>query len=222
VRNPVRGEADAFYIAYGGAVLIGVSIAVGALVDPLVGAALFVGGLIGAFAWDIATKDPNRRRPFAEAASVGRAETSPHRRVLVVANRTLAGEALRSEVRNRAQEGAAVRIVAPILTSRAHYIATDVDSELQEARERLASVLAWAQGEGLKVTGKVGDPITALGAIEDELRLFGADEVVISTHPPGKSNWLETGILERLREELDIPVRHVIVDLDREHQTTGS
>jgi hypothetical protein len=61
----------------------------------------------------------------------------------------------------------------------------------------------------------VGDPSTALGAIEDELRLFGADEVIISTHPPGKSNWLETGIVERLRDELDIPVTHLVVDLDR-------
>ena len=51
----------------------------------------------------------------------------------------------------------------------------------------------------------------ALGAIEDELRLFAADEVLISTYPPGTSNWLETNIVGRLQEELDIPVTHVIV-----------
>ncbi len=79
----------------------------------------------------------------------------------------------------------------------------------------LREALAWAREEGLDATGKVGDPNVALGAIEDELRLSGADEVVISTHPPGQSNWLETGIVERLREELDIPVTHLIVDRDR-------
>jgi hypothetical protein len=213
MRNPVRGEADAFYIAFGGAALIGASIVLGALVDPLVGVALFVGGLIGAFMWEISTKDPNRRRPLAEAASQGGlAAPGAQRRVLVVANRTLQGEELRAQLRNRAEDGAALRVLAPILTSRSHYMATDVDKELEEARERLAQALAWAQGEGMHVTGKVGDPIVALGAIEDELRLFGADEVIISTHPAGKSNWLETGIVERLREELDIPVTHVVVD----------
>jgi GABA permease len=222
MRNPVRGEADAFYIAYGGAVLIGASIALGALVDPLVGVALFAGGLIGAFAWDMSTKDPNRRRSLAEAAFEGRRATpDTQRRVLIVANRTLAGEELHDEVRKRAADGATLRVVAPILTSRAHYIATDVDSELKEARERLAHAIAWAQGEGYEVTGKVGDPIAALGAIEDELRLFGPDEVIISTHPPGKSNWLETGIVERLRDELDIPVTHVVVDLEHA-QTTAN
>jgi hypothetical protein len=38
--------------------------------------------------------------------------------------------------------------------------------------------------------------------------------VIISTHPPGRSNWLETGIVERLRDELDVPVTHVVVDLE--------
>jgi hypothetical protein len=52
-------------------------------------------------------------------------------------------------------------------------------------------------------------------AIEDGLRRFGADEVIVSTHPPGKSNWLESGLVERLREELDLPVTHVVVDRSR-------
>jgi hypothetical protein len=75
----------------------------------------------------------------------------------------------------------------------------------------LAGAFAWAEAEGVAVTGKVGDANAALGAIEDELRRYGADEVIISTYPPGESNWLETGIVERLRDELDIPVTHVVM-----------
>jgi hypothetical protein len=131
--------------------------------------------------------------------------------VLVVANRTLHGEELRSELRRHAGTAAEVHIVAPILCSRAHYLASDVDAELDEARDRLRGALAWAEAEGVDVTGTVGDPNAALGAIEDELRLHGADEVIISTYPPGRSNWLETGVVERLRDELDIPVTHVVV-----------
>jgi hypothetical protein len=216
VRNPVRSEADAFHIAFGSAALLAVSVGLGALLTPLVGVALVVGAFAGALVWEIATKDPDRRRPLREAAADGRL-APPHgrRRVLVVANRTLHGEALRAELARRAAEGSELRIVAPIVVSRVHYFASDIDRELREARERLREMLAWARAEGLDATGTVGDPNVALGAIEDELRLSGADEVIISTYPLGRSNWLETGIVERLREELDIPVSHLVADAEQ-------
>ncbi len=222
MRNPIRNETDAFYLAVGGAGLTGLSLALGGLVNPAAGVALFVGGLIGALVWELLSKDPNRRRPLREAAAEGRrAAPAPRDRVLVVANRTLQGEDLEAILRSRAERGAELRVVVPILVSRARYIASDVDREIQDAGERLATALAWAQDAGFEASGKVGDPNVALGAIEDELRLFAADEVVISTLPPGKSNWLETGIVKRLREELDIPVTHVIVDLDRARPATA-
>jgi hypothetical protein len=217
VRNPVRSETDAFHIAYGTAAVACASVVLGVLVTPLAGVALFAGAVAGAFIWEIATKDPERRRPLREAAAAAPGVApGGARRVLVVANRTLRGEALRAEVARRGREGAELHFVAPILTSRVHYIASDVDAELRDARERLNDALAWARAEGLTASGKVGDPNVALGAIEDELRLSGADEVIVSTHPPGRSNWLETGILERLRDELDVPITHVVVDLERE------
>ena len=52
--------------------------------------------------------------------------------------------------------------------------------------------------------------------MEDALRRFPADEVIISTHPPGRSNWLERDVVERARERFDMPVTHVVVDLERE------
>jgi hypothetical protein len=216
VRNPVRSEADAFHIVFGTAAVIAASVIAGALTVPLVGVALFVGAVAGALFWELRTQDPDRRRPLREAAQQGdRFARGDRRRVLVVANRTLRGEELRSELLRQAASGAELRIVAPILCSRAHYIASDIDSELREARSRLADALEWAAGEGLAASGVVGDPNVALGAIEDELRRSGADEVVVSTHPPGQSNWLETGIVDRLREELDIPVTHLVVHLER-------
>jgi hypothetical protein len=210
MRNPVRSEADAFHIAVGSTALVVGAVVLGAFVAPLLGVALLLAGVAAAVFWEVSTKDPDRRRPLREAAS----EARPHEgrtRVLVVANRTLGGQELRDELRRRAATGAELHVVAPILCSRAHYIASDVDAELGEARERLATALAWAEAEGVAVTGKVGDANAALGAIEDELRQYGADEVIISTYPRGESNWLETGIVERLREELDIPVMHVVV-----------
>ena len=218
MRNPIRNETDAFYLAVGGSGLTGAALALGALVDPIAGAALFAGGLIGAGMWELSTKDPDRRRPLHDAAAEGRRDATPGgpRKVLVVANRTLQGEELESTLRRRAADGAELRIVAPILVSRVHYLASDVDRELAEAHERLAGALAWAEAQGLQASGKVGDPNAALGAIEDELRQFAADEIVISTYPAYSSNWLETGIVGRLREELDLPVTHVVVEPDLE------
>ena len=219
MRNPIRSETDAFYLALGGAALTGASVAVGAALNPPAGVTLFVGGVVGAVLWDVASKDPAKPRPVEAAAAQGRRHPSAPGGVLVVANRTLQGGPLEEELRRRAADGAKLRVVAPILVSRARYIASDVDSELAEARERLAALLAWARSEGIEATGKVGDPNVALGAIEDELRTFVAEEVVISTYPPGQSNWLETGVVERLREELEIPVTHVVVDPDRDPAT---
>lgn len=162
--------------------LIGCSAALGALIDPLVGVALFAGGLIGAFVWDTSTSGPDRRRPLREAADAAPRPGGAHPRVLVIANRTLAGAQLRDELHRRSAQGAELHFVAPILASRSHYIASDVGRELEQARERLDAALAWARAEGMKAGGRVGDPNAALGAIEDELRT--ADEVIISTHTP--------------------------------------
>jgi hypothetical protein len=216
MRNPVRSETDAFHITVGCAALVVASLVVGSLLDPLVGVALFVGAVVGAVLWEISTKDPDRRRPFLEAASEAPpGKGAKTRRVLVVANRTLHGAELRAELHRRAAAATELHIVAPILCSRIHYLTSDIDKELDEARDRLSTTLAWARAEGMAVTGKVGDANAALGAIADELRQHGADEVIISTYPRGKSNWLETGIVERLRDELDIPVTHVVVQPER-------
>jgi GABA permease len=222
VRNPVRSETDAFHIAVGSAVVLGAAVWLGALLTPLAGIALCVGAIAGAFIWEIGTTDPDRRRPLREAAAAGRRNASGEQRcVLVVANRTLRSDTLRAEIARRARDGADVHVVAPILASRLHYVASDIDVELREARARLNDTLAWARAEGLQLTGRVGDPSIALGAIEDELRLAGADEVIISTLAPSKSNWLETGIVERLRDDLDIPITHKVVDVEAPRVTAS-
>ena len=63
------------------------------------------------------------------------------------------------------------------------------------------------------VTGSDADP---LQAIEDAVRTFGPDEIIISTHPAGRSHWLERGIVAGARERFAVPITHVVVDLDAE------
>jgi hypothetical protein len=214
VDSPVRGETVAFYITVASAVLMGSCLALGAMLGETAGLALFAAALIVAGIRGLAAR--GAARSFSLSGTGAEAEDAPtRRRILVVANRTLDGEELRALLRQRADDGTKFRVVAPILASRIHYLTSDIDEESEEAQRRLLTLLAWALGEGLDASGKVGDPHAALGAIEDELRLFGPDEVIVSTYPPGRSNWLERGILERLRAQLDIPVTHVTVEAAR-------
>ena len=54
--------------------------------------------------------------------------------------------------------------------------------------------------------------------MEDALRLFGADEIIISTHPEGRSHWLEQKVVESARERFAVPITHVVVDLEAEQR----
>ena len=65
---------------------------------------------------------------------------------------------------------------------------------------------------GLRARGEVGDG-EPLQAIDDALRTFAPDELVISTHPEGRSHWLERNVVEEARARFDLPVTHVVVDL---------
>jgi len=213
MRVPIKSEADAFRVTFGAAVVIFAAVVLGAAVDPIVGLALVAGVVAGILGWELLTRDPDRPtlrelRPEA-AASDGR------HRLLVIANQTVAGDELRQEIADRAGHDGVVRVVAPCLPSRAHYLASDIDRELADAQRRLDDTLAWLHEQGLEATGRVGD-LTPRQAIEDELRTFAADELIVSTHPARRSHWLESGLLDQARRELDIPVAHVVVDLERQ------
>jgi len=135
------------------------------------------------------------------------------RKVLVIANETVAGRELMDAVKERA-EGGEVLVVAPALNTRLRHLFADVDKAREAAEGRLHESLKHLDEAGIHARGAVGDtdPVRAMG---DALFEFDADEIVISTHPPGRSNWMEKGVVERAREETDVPITHVVVDLER-------
>ena len=55
-------------------------------------------------------------------------------------------------------------------------------------------------------------------AVEDALRAFGADELISSTPPEGRSHWLERGIVASARERFAVPVTHGVVDLEADRE----
>ena len=144
------------------------------------------------------------------------------RRILVIANETCAARGVVDEVRYRAGdgEGAEVVVVAPALARNRleHWLASDSERRQGEAAQRLEDSLRAFEAAGMNARGHLGDqdPIQAL---DDALRVFEPDEIVISTHPPARSNWLEKQIVRKARERYSIPVTHVVVDLLHESTT---
>jgi hypothetical protein len=105
----------------------------------------------------------------------------------------------------------------PALTASAlEHWSSDVDAALADARSRLDESLRAMRTAGLNASGHVGDHHEPGAALEDALREFPADEVIISTHPPARSRWLEGGVVERAKREVPLPVTHVVVDLEAE------
>jgi len=212
MRIPFKTETDAFRVAVALGSLAGASILVGLLASRAYGVVVFAAGIAAGVTFELAGREADRRFALREAAH------APHRHgasggkrhILVVASEKLAGEELRNELRTAGGASVELDVLAPILASRSHYWASDVDRELEEARARLEASLAWAAEQGLAAKGEVGDP-DPLVAIEDELRDFGADEVIIATHPRERTSWLARRMLGHLQRELDVPVREIAV-----------
>jgi hypothetical protein len=136
----------------------------------------------------------------------------------VIANETVGGRPLREEIRARA-EGyqEEVLVVCPALNSPLKHWTSDEDQARAAAHKRLNESLRRLEGAGIRAFGEVGDG-DPLQAIEDALRTFGADEVIISTHPPGRSHWLERGVVNAARQRFAVPITHVVVDLEAERE----
>jgi hypothetical protein len=216
MRNPFKSEADAFQLVLLAIGYFGL-IVIAAAINRWVGLAVF--GLLtaGAVAWILRA----RREPPVRTAPLRRSAPG-ERRILVIANETVGGETLREEIRRRAEAyEERVRVICPTLLSRVRYFASDEDSARRQAQERLEHSLTRLREVGVTCEGVVGEA-DPLQAIEDALRTFGADEIIISTHPEGRSLWLERGIVQGARERFDVPITHVVVDLAAEHEEVRS
>ena len=211
--NPFRSEAEAFRFLIRTIAYFAV-IAVAALINTWLGVAVFVVAT-GVIVWWLFFRGVSER-PI-QRAPAHRGGAGEHR-ILVVANETVGGATLRDRIRERS-EGvrAEVLVVAPALNTPIRHWASDEDGARAVAEARLEESLALLRSGGVNARGEVGDA-EPLQAIEDALRTFGADEIIISTHPEGSSQWLERGVVSAARERFAVPITHVVVDLDADRE----
>ncbi len=217
MRNPIRSETDAFRLTVATLAIALIGALIGWLASPAAGvivfAVLVLMGLVTYLDARSGSGWHEAAAPLREAAQ----ERHPHgpgahtRHVLVVANAPLCGEPLRQRLMDAGDLDVEVDVVAPMLASRVHVATGDIDDELRRARMRLEQSLEWLHAEGFAARGEVGDPDTTM-AIADELRDFGADEVIVVTaggeEPADGSR--ERAELDRLRVELDVPVTYAL------------
>ncbi|HEY7381464.1 MAG TPA: universal stress protein [Gaiella sp.] len=209
MKNPFRDEAAAFHLVFLSLGYFGL-IALAAWISTTLGIVVFVLLTAGAL---VALRG-GRARP--EPQPVERPLVDDTRRVLVVANETVGGEELLRLVHERASApGTAVHVVCPALNSRVRTWTSDEDGARAAAQARLDASVERLAAAGVAARGEIGDG-DPVQAVEDALRGFPADEIVLSTHPPGRSNWLERGVVGAVRDRFDVPVTHVVVDLERQ------
>ena len=213
MKNPLRSEADAFQFLIG-AVVYFAAIAIAGVINTWLGLAVFIVLSAGVLWWWFRSRIEQAPRQTASAHRGGPGE----RRILVIANETVGGGPLREQIEERsAGYDTQVLVVSPALNSPIRHWASDEDPAREEAQRRLEASLERLRANGIEASGEVGDA-DPLQAIEDAVRTFGPDEIIISTHPEGRSHWLERGVVAGARERFAVPITHVVVDLEAESQ----
>jgi hypothetical protein len=183
VRNPLRSEGEAYrllWIVVGGAALI----IVAAYINTWLGVAVAVLAFVALGWWLMHEPVPGAAEPPAVVTS----GTPPGtHRVLVVAPPG-------TETVN-VPDGAEILVVVPALSSTSEALTGAVDDRRGDAEATAAALESRLQGARVEVGAD--DPALA---VEDALRVFGADEVLVAG---------DDGMLDAIRERVALPVSRV-------------
>jgi hypothetical protein len=183
MRNPLRSEAEAYRFL--GIVIVGAAVIIGAaFINTWLGVAVAVIAFAALGRWLMQEPVPGA----ADPAPVVTSGTPPGRhRVLVVA--PPGTDAV------NVPDGAEVLVVVPALASTREAYTGAVDDRRHDAEATAAALESRLPGARVEVGAD--DPALA---VEDALRMFGADEVLVVG---------DDGMLEAIRERVALPVSSV-------------
>lgn len=136
-------------------------------------------------------------------------------KVLIIANETVGGHKLVEAVRARAQAGD-VEFILVVPQNRPRHGGIIYDEAVRDAAQvRVDLAQQFLRNEGVQLTGEIGDedPYEAAMDAIDEHR---PDEVIVSTFPMSASGWIRKDLVQRIAESSNLPVHHVVVDLEKE------
>jgi len=134
------------------------------------------------------------------------------KRVLVVVTAPVDQEALRARVQERTGDGAEIKVVAPASdVSPLQWLATDEDDARGEAAAVAREAEQAVEPAAERVEAEVGDS-DPVQAIEDALRTFPAEEIVLVTRSDDEAGWLEKDADAEVSERFGIPLTRLVVD----------
>lgn len=135
------------------------------------------------------------------------------RRLLVVTTVAVKGDVLRERVRAHARaEDAEVRVVVPASdVSPLQWLASDEDDARAEAAAKAEESARAVAPDAGATEAEVGDT-DPVQAIEDALREFPAEELLVVTRPGDEAGWLEQGAAREALERFDLPITHLVVE----------
>jgi hypothetical protein len=153
----------------------------------------------------------------------GRQVRSGNRKIVVVANVAIEGNALREAIGLDVgdESCAEIRVTAPALISRLRYWLSDDAAARRNAALRLATGLESLSAAGIEADGQVGDSDPLL-AIADALFYFDAEEIVIATQPQGRLNWLTRDLVARAQRRFAQRIVHVVIEPSEEATTSST
>jgi hypothetical protein len=185
-RNPFRSEDEMFRFL-GVIIVAAVLVAVGAWIEVWVGVAVAIVAVAGVVWWLMQEPVPGAAEPTPRLQS----ETpSGTHRVLVVVPPGGAAPSVPDAATD-------VVIVVPALASKTEALTGAVDDRRAEAEQTALSLTRALSRDGRSVRGEVGadDPVLA---VEDALRTFGADEIVVAA---------DEATADAIRARVAVPVR---------------
>jgi hypothetical protein len=189
MRNPFRSETEMFRLL-GLVIVSAIAIVIGSYINVWVGVAVAVLAVAVLIWWLMQEPVPGTADPAPRLAS--ETPRGMHR-VLVVAPPGTRSVAV-------GDEATEVVVIVPALASKLEAVTGGVDDRRAEAEQTALALTRALSRDGRSVRGEVGADNPVL-AVEDALRTFGADEVVVA----GDGD-LD---VDKIRERVAVPVRRL-------------
>lgn len=132
------------------------------------------------------------------------------RRILVVATTSVPEAELRERVRADAGEDAELLVVVPASKiSKLDWLTNAEDDARAQAARQAEEVAEAVPDDDVETRVGDSDPVKA---IEDALREFPAEELIVITRPDEEAEWLEEGSGEEVQNRFSLPVTHLVVE----------
>jgi hypothetical protein len=124
-------------------------------------------------------------------------------------------------IRSLIQTASDIVVITPMLVSGLQWLASDSDRARYEADQRLSAVLGHVEAIApeAEIRAEVGDD-TPMTALDDVMRKFEPDHILIALRASDHDAWQEQGLLDEIRLAFHIPM--TVFEIDRAGRVSSS